>query len=261
MNVSFLFFLISTLLLAEPSVYGFDNSYNKGSNTGVSVKQNKRSIASLKREIDKQNERIDGLISLIEGLNNSIAELQNSSHSTSVSSSNSSSIELQNLVSRVDTIDDTYVTKETLEKALSSNSTLTTTSKPNAIETKPTLDKKDISKVYSEGVRLFQKKRYNEARKRFEITDKKGHKPAASNYYMGEISYYTKNYDDAIFYFKKSAGLYDKASYMDVLLLHAGISLSYIGDKEQAKMFYENIIENYQGKNSAKIAQEKLERL
>jgi len=232
MNVPFLLFLTSTLLLAEPSVYGFDNSYNKGSNTGVSVKQNKRSIASLKREIAKQNERIDGLISLIEGLNNSIAELQNSSHSSSVSSSNSSSAELQNLVSRVDTINDTYVTKEALEKALITNSTLTSASKPKAIETEPTVDKKDISKVYSEGVRLFQKKRY-----------------------------YTKNYDDAIFHFKKSAGLYDKASYMDVLLLHAGISLSHLGDKEQAKMFYENIIENYQGKNSAKIAQERLERL
>jgi len=117
------------------------------------------------------------------------------------------------------------------------------------------------SKLYSEGVRLFVKKRYSEAKKRFAITDIKGYKPAASNYYLGEIAYYTKKYEDAIFHFKKSAGLYDQASYIDVLLLHTAISLEKSGDKAQARAFYENIIENYQGKKSARIAKEKLKKL
>jgi len=67
---------------------------------------------------------------------------------------------------------------------------------------------------------------------------------AASNYYLGEIAYYTKNYQDAYFYFKKSAGLYDKASYIDTLLLHTAISLEKTGDKAQAKIFYQTVIDD-----------------
>ena len=48
-----------------------------------------------------------------------------------------------------------------------------------------------VHQRYSEGVRLFQKKRYDEAKKRFVLTDTRGYKPAASNYYLGEIAYYT----------------------------------------------------------------------
>ena len=99
------------------------------------------------------------------------------------------------------------------------------------------------------------------AQKRFEITDAKSYKPAASNYYLGEIAYYTKKYEDAIFYFKKSAGIYDKASYIDTLLLHTAVSLEKNGDKAQAKVFYENIIENYAEKKSAKIAKDRLKKL
>ena len=84
---------------------------------------------------------------------------------------------------------------------------------------------------------------YDDAKKRFTIADAKGYKPAASNYYLGEIAYYTQQYEDAIFYYKKSAGLYDKAEYIDVLLLHTAISLERTGNKEQAKLFYQNIID------------------
>jgi TolA-binding protein len=55
--------------------------------------------------------------------------------------------------------------------------------------------------------------------------------------------------------------LYDQASYIDTLLLHTAISLEKNGDKGQARAFYENIVENYQGKKSAKIAKEKLKKL
>ncbi len=119
---------------------------------------------------------------------------------------------------------------------------------------------KSTSKLYSEGVRLFANKRYDEAKKRFDITDVEGYKSAASNYYLGEISYYTKKYEDAIFYFKKSAGLNDQASYIDTLLLHTAISLEKSGDMGQASIFYENIIANYPAKRSAEIAKEKLKK-
>lgn len=241
------------LLLAEPSVYGFDEA-SRSSQGG-----DKRAIASLKREIAKQNERIDGLTSLIEGLNISLAQLRNSNNTPAISGS-TQEIATQELIDIVNNINNTYVTKDELQRVINAKKVYIPEKKAEVVN-KPTLDQTNTSKLYSEGVRLFVKQRYNEAEKRFIITDKKGYKPAASNYYLGEIAYYTKAYEDAIFYFKKSAGLYDQATYIDVLLLHAGISLAYTGDKEQAKMFYENIIENYQGRKSAKIAQQKLEKL
>jgi TolA-binding protein len=160
----------------------------------------------------------------------------------------------------IDKINDNYVSKDELQKILKSKGKYTSAGKGQSTSEEP-LEGKSSSKLYSEGVRLFVKKRYSEAKKRFTVTDTKGYKPAASNYYLGEIAYYTKKYEDAIFHFKKSAGLYDQASYIDTLLLHTAISLEKTGDKGQARAFYENIVENYQGKKSAKIAKEKLKKL
>jgi len=269
-NLFFFLVLSSTVVLAEPSVYGFNNS-SSGSAQGTRssksmIVQNKRTIASLKRQIAEQNERIDGLTSIIEGLSATLGELQASGTGTfgvgtSVGSGNDNTVLLKELGTMIDKINDNYVSKEELQKALGAKGQYDKPSKKETVKSEESLAGKSTSKLYSEGVRLFVKKRYSEAKKRFTITDIKGHKPAASNYYLGEIAYYSKKYEDAIFYFKKSAGLYDQASYIDVLLLHTAISLEKSGDKEQARAFYENIVENYQGKKSARMAKEKLKKL
>lgn len=265
-NLFFFLVLSSTALLAEPSVYGFgfgsssdDSTQGSTSSQNISI-QNKRTIAALKRQISEQNERIDGLTSIIEGLSATLGELQGSGIGASAGSGNDNTVLLKELGAMIDNINDNYVSKEELKKALKSKGKYTPSSKEKTIS-EESLEDKPTSKLYSEGVRLFVKKRYSEAKKRFTITDIKGYKPAASNYYLGEIAYYTKKYEDAIFYFKKSAGLYDQASYIDVLLLHTAISLEKSGDKAQARAFYENIVENYKGKKSAKIAKEKLKKL
>jgi TolA-binding protein len=187
----------------------------------------KRSLATMKHKIAQQEERIDGLTTIIEGLSISLNELRYAKK------------ELQSLLKQ-----------HTPKKKTTSKKAKKTSSKG-----------KDNATLYSEGVRHFGKKRYDEAQKRFTVTDKKGYKPAASNYYLGEIAYYTNKYEDAIFHFKKSAGLYDQASYIDTLLFHTAVSLEKSGDKEQAKMFYENIIENYPTKKTAKIAKQRLKKL
>ncbi len=254
----------STTLLAEPSVYGFgfgssgDESTQRSASSQNMTVQNKNSIAALKRKIAEQNERIDGLTSIIEGLNATLGELKGRSTGTSSGSDNIKL--LKELGVMIDKINNTYVSKAELQKALKVKGQYTPEIKDKTAS-EESLEGKPTSKLYSEGVRLFVKKRYSEAKKRFTITDIKGYKPAASNYYLGEIAYYTKKHEDAIFYFKKSAGLYDQASYIDVLLLHTAVSLDNSGDKEQARVFYKNIIENYQGKKSAKIAKDKLKKL
>jgi TolA-binding protein len=191
---------------------------------------------------------------------------------------NSDGIEarLRELESRINGIEGRQVNKDELkpvssrpeskvearQKSTSSKSTETAKSKKKKkSKAQPSLSEESPSQLYSKGVRLFLKQKYSEAKKRFILTESKGYKPAASSYYLGEIAYYSKKYDDAIFYFKKSAGLYDQASYIDILLLHTAISLEKVGDKTQAKLFYETIIENYPNKKSARTAKENLKKL
>lgn len=252
----------STLLVhAEPSVYGF-GSEEPTVNVQTTGSSN-RSVASLQQQIAQQEERIDGLTTIIEGLSASIHELQQSkgSNTSSMETNDvSNTALLKKLAAMIDEINANYVTKEELQNALGHKSQTKSAIKKTATEN-ASIQGKSNAKLYSEAVRYFVKKRYDEAQKRFTITDTKGYKPAASNYYLGEIAYYTKKYEDAIFYFKKSAGIYDKASYIDTLLLHTAVSLEKSGDKGQAKAFYENIIENYKGKKTAKIAKERLKKL
>ena len=265
-----------SVALAEPSVYsyresdlpGTENGYNHGRTPAkVVITQNRDNIVRLKRHIAELEERVDGLSSLVEGLSITINELQApgrlpQSSASSLKTDNTAL--LKELGKMIDQINENYVSKEELQRILKSKGgsyKALKSSSHKTVSAGESLSEKSNGKLYSEGVRLFNKKRYNEAKKRFVITDTKGYKPAASNYYLGEISYYTRKYDDAIFYFKKSAGLYDQASYIDTLLLHTGISLEKTGDKAQARAFYKNIIENYGSKKSAKIAQGRLKKL
>ena len=257
-------------LHAEPSVYGFGSS-DTVPHRQSSSSSSRRSLAAMKQKIAQQDERIDGLTTIIEGLSASLNELQmREGQGSSVNSNLPNDELLKKLAGMIDDINANYVSKEELASALGKKqykkkSKKTTTNKKSTVSAshkgKNSLANKSNATLYSEGVRFFVKKRYTEAQKRFAITDIKRYKPAASNYYLGEISYYTKKYEDAIFYFKKSAGLYDQASYIDTLLLHTAVSLEKSGDKGQAKAFYENIIANYKGKKSAKIAKERLKKL
>lgn len=256
--------LSSMQLQAEPSVYGFGSDESTTSQTSV---ESPRTIAALQQQIAQQEERIDGLTTVIEGLSASIHELQQARAAKSSSLGDTEVPEsdlLKKLTAMIDEINANYVSKAELKAALGQKSTEKSTEK-SAVTTVPeeknTTEGKSNAALYSEGVRYFVKQRYDEAEKRFIITDRKGYKPAASNYYLGEIAYYTKKYEDAIFYYKKSAGIYDKASYIDTLLLHTAVSLENTGDKAQARIFYENIIENYAGKKTAKIAKDRLKKL
>ncbi len=251
---------MSTLFVqAEPSVYGFGTE-DTGTITVTDIRPTAslRTMADMRRKILEQDERIEGLTTIIEGLSASLNEMQRGGGA----SMSNNDVSLQKLSSMIDDINAKYVSKDELQVALGKKSTVKSSVKSTKNTTKKdTISGKSKATLYSEGVRHFVKKRYTEAKERFAITDKKGYKPAASNYYLGEIAYYSKKYEDAIFYFKKSAGLYDKASYIDTLLLHTAVSLEKTGDKGQARAFYENIIENYKGKKTATIAKKRLKNL
>ena len=205
--------LCPLFLSAEYSEYGYNREYNSGNNGPVRksvpakevIIQNRKTITSLKRTIAEQKERIDGLTSLVEGLNVSVAELKMHAAPAALNSGTDNTALLKELGIMIDKINNDYVSKAELQKALKGRSrgvsaAPSVKSRKKSVSAAPDQnfgEGKPTSQLYSEGVRLFVKKRYSEAKKRFTVTDTKGYKPAASNYYLGEIAYYTKKYEDA----------------------------------------------------------------
>lgn len=254
-------FAITAMLSAyEPSVYGagdIDSASPYGlTKTEQAVLDNKKTIQRLFNRLTEQQRKIDGLTSIIEGQNRDILELreqleaQANVASTSTNDSNETYSLLLQLSQTVDTINATYVTKDELKKALagsrSSHSNLDSPIGSNSADN------------YRKGVQLFGRRSYSAAKSHFEQSLEANYKPASSNYYLGEIAYYTHNYKDAVAYYKQSASLYENASYMSVLYLHTAISLDKIGEKSQAKAFYQYVIDNYPNTRSASIAKKRL---
>lgn len=115
--------------------------------------------------------------------------------------------------------------------------------------------------MFEEAIRLFKKDWFSKAIPIFEELVSKNYKPAASNYYLGNMWYYRKKYDDAIRYFKASAMLNDKADYMPELLLHSAISFEETNDRGNAVNFYTSLIDIYPKSNEAKEAEKNLKKL
>lgn len=115
--------------------------------------------------------------------------------------------------------------------------------------------------MLTEAKKLFKKDYFTKAIPLFETLVEQNYKPAESNFYLGEIWYYRKRYKDAISYFKKSAVLYDKASWMPKLLLHSAISFENVKDYENATSFYSTLVDVYPDSEEAKIATKNLSKI
>ena len=116
------------------------------------------------------------------------------------------------------------------------------------------LKNEEYNKLFLEAKNDFDSKEYDKALPKYEKLVEVNYKPAEGNYYLGEIWYMRKKYDIAISHFKKSAILNDKAVYMPTLLLHSAISFGNVKDEENAKSFYNALIELYPNSNEAKTA-------
>lgn len=286
-----------------------------------------QSIEELRYTVAQQKERIDGLTSIVEGMARTINELREN-RSGGKGSKYSDEELIRRLGKMVDNINENYVSKAELKRAISdlkdeysnsdnyeepitqnkppkreavendldgnepSNERIYTakdedvkSDEPEKVVTPRVFDENvdqpekivihddatpqkepveqggsDASQ-YAQAVRLYNKKEYSKAKVIFKKLDKQSFKEAPSNYYLGEIAYFTKRYEDAIYYFKKSAKLYPKASYMHTLLLHTAISLEKIGQKQEAIKFYRKIVHGYSDNSSVSIAKIRLEKL
>ncbi len=131
--------------------------------------------------------------------------------------------------------------------------------KKTSIKTKAkTLNTNDKKGLMVKAIALFKIDHFTKAIPMFESLVKAKYKPAENNFYLGEIWYYRKKYDDAIRHYKISATLYGKASYMPKLLLHSAISFEKVNDLDNAANFYSTLIDVYPESKEAKIAYKNL---
>ena len=117
---------------------------------------------------------------------------------------------------------------------------------------------KSLKQVMKDARKLFAKSYLTKAMPLFELLVEKKYRPAESNYYLGEIYFRKKQYKDALYHYKKSMTLYDKAKYLPKLLLHSAVSFDKIGDTQNAQNFYSTLIEIYPNTPEAKQASKKI---
>ena len=267
--------------LNDPKPYGLTSSekvilQNKNKLHTVVVKSNNQA-----NEVDSLRERIDGLQSIIESLsrkahNNKVnlAKLENKSSQVSQTSDeydkrlseivqkNSQTLENSDKVITkmsllLDSISKDYVSKAEFNNLVNSVNKFKTLI---AKELKGTGSKSATNSgdLYDKAQKNFNKRYYTKAIENYELLIKRNYKPAYSHYMIGEMNYRRKNYANAITYFKKSASLYSKASYMPNLMLHTAISMNKTGDSGHAKSFFNAVISKYPNSKEAKEAEKYL---
>ena len=278
----FILLIVCSLSLygAETSAFGAgnldsDNPYGLSESEKI-IFQNKKQIRYQDQKISELSEQIEGMRSVIDSISSKLGKTGQRINELNVQSSQASDDEistmkndiselkrtqsenyekinavLKKLSGMIDKINGNYVTVDELSSRISKKKV---TSSPSTKSTK-TKSKLSNSEKLKSAVALYRKKYYTKSFPLFVELAEKSYKPATTNYYLGEISYYKKQYSDAIVYYKKSVGYYDKASYMPTLLLHTGISFEKLNDNENKEKFLNVLLSSYPNSSEAELAQ------
>lgn len=255
--------------LNSPNPYGLTDTEK----VILKNKELKRNVGTVSVQVGTLEEQMDGVRSVLDGTNermNDINRRLNALETSFGTDSNSSDIStqleelhvylnesrksqeknnkkikrvLQELSSLIDSINSNYVSKKAfsdLEKRLAKLEGKKTAKKPAK-----QVSEKSGKELLSMAQKLYKEGKYEEAKDYFTQSIAKRHKPALSNFMLGEISYKQKSYSNAIIYYKKSVELYDKADYMPKLLYHTAISFDKTGETANANKFYKALKSNY----------------
>ncbi len=274
---------VSIPLFAEVSAFGAgnlqsDNPYGLSESEKVvfankkATLENRRVIKALKIQVNDLQESLEGLRSVVSALSEKMGETGAKLHQLDTRPQGADEGEiaqlkaelqaqkaanekimqtLKKLTRMIDTINSDYVSRNELQNLKKKVNKQRSSVKENR-------PKKSSKSMLSEAIRAYRAKAYAKAERLFTELVGRNYKRATSSYYLGEIAYYQKRYPDAIVYYKKSASLYDKASYMPTLLLHTGLSFRNLGEKENARRFFEAVVTSYPDSAQAKIARKYL---
>lgn len=257
-------------------------------------------IFELENRIKQLETSLDGLKSIYEGQNLNIKEIKDKINTNDVNNNqNIKDSDIQNLQEQIsnntkniqllkDSLNDINESISQIQEILSSeikkqNNNSTESLNTNRIinsdnnATKPqsnTLESKEDSNdvqfdkdvtrrgdIFKEARTLTYAKKFDEAIARYKWFIEIDYKKAESNYMLGNISYEQNYYNDAIYYYKESAILDDKATYMPRLLLNSANSFRVLKDTENAKKFYNSLLSLFPNSNEAKEAKTQLNKL
>lgn len=176
---------------------------------------------------------------------------------------------LAELSSLVDAINANYVSKNELNDANLSVKTTTpiivSTDVNNTIENNSTQDnkvkqideswkKKKNNEILKLAINDVDKNAFEDSKTKLNFLITKQYKPARANFWLGEIEYKQKKYNNAIVYYKKSSAISTKGDYFPKLLYHTAISLDKTGDTKTANGFYKALKTNYPNSAEAKAS-------
>lgn len=286
------------LVAAEPSAFGAGNLDSPSpyglTSSEKAVLQNKQKLKKVVQNTNNQasqveslRERIDGLQSIVESLSRksqtnkrNLLELQNKNSEelknsdeyekrlNELGQQNSKAIEknillIEEISKLLDSINATFVSKDefnTLVKSVNQfKDLLSKEFKAKPSSKKSAFNGMSNGDIATEAKKFYDKKYYTKGIEYYSYLITKNYKPANSHYMIGQMKFKRKNYAEAISFYKKSASLYSKASYMPELMLNTAISMDKTKDKKNAKIFYNAVITKYPNSAQAKSAKTHLQ--
>ncbi|HEH5120427.1 TPA: tetratricopeptide repeat protein [Campylobacter coli] len=239
-------------------------------------------LEGINSQYAKSNSRLTQLETNFEAMENNLStELQNLKayveESRKIQDANNKQIKkiLAELSSLVDSINANYVSKDDLNDFnLSANNTLViptsddknaTSLKENNASVIPVKEKevkqiddswkkKKNNEILDLAIKDLNDNSYENSKTKLNYLISKQYKPARANFWLGEIEYKQKKYNNAIAYYKTSSALSTKGDYFPKLLYHTAISLDKIGDPKTANGFYKALKTNYPNSPEAKAS-------
>ena len=273
--------------LNSPSPYGLNDLEKLTIKNKKELKRIEKLNISLNSKLNQISESISGTKSLIEGLVNSNRKIQlkinnfekdlkyikNKKYDSKikliednfalfVKEQNQNINKLNNFFKEIslviDTINTNYISKDSIEVLSAEIQNIKSLVIKEIDNIKEKSIPKNNNKTKEQAISFFKKANYRKAIKYFEYLLKNNYQPARSNYYIAESYYYLKDYKNAIHHYKQSSKLYDKASYIPILMLHTGISFKKIAEDENSRKFLKALVKNYPNTKEAKLASKAL---
>lgn len=265
--------------LDEENPYGLTNSEKILLKNKKKVDNLDANFGNVKAEVGTIQEQVEGVRSVLEGTNARISQMNtNFSEFDRRINSNEENLTLlrndyeelksqfnQNLATQdknfkeikkilnelsslIDSINSNYVSKSKLEEYSKSKQAPKEEIKSENFNE---IQSKELMQI---ALKDFQDKNYEASKQKFQTLVKRNHKPARSSYYLGEIAYNQKLWQEAIENYQKSISLYDKAEYIPRLLYHTAISFDKLGQTQEANQFYKVLKTDYPQTKEAKAS-------
>ena len=124
--------------------------------------------------------------------------------------------------------------------------------------------KKSEKEAYAEAVNAFKRKKYKQAQGLFEDFLKRfprSHNAPDAKFFIAECYFGRKMYTEAIVSYDKLTIDHPKDKRVAEAIYSQGLSFEMLGQKFDAKLFYEKVIKEYPGSTHAKMAQKRLKLL